>query len=105
MYSYSPVLLTCQPEFFCQHPRWHQKGRYDKLEQGATQGNKAPCSVYMSHSPSSNTTFYMVVAPDDGVWLSFIDRIQTGKGEDGDAPISNAVTITMRTGSGVGSTA
>ncbi|KAF4442823.1 hypothetical protein F53441_11651 [Fusarium austroafricanum] len=61
-------------EFFCQHPRWHQKGRYDK-EQGAMQGNRAPCSVYMSYSTATKTTIYLVVAPDDGIWFSFLDLI------------------------------
>ncbi|KAI5458576.1 hypothetical protein BGZ63DRAFT_49274 [Mariannaea sp. PMI_226] len=65
-------------EFFCQHPRWHQRGRYDKGRQHATKGNKAPCSVYMHHSPSKNLTLYIVAAPDDGEWFSFVHRIQLG---------------------------
>lgn len=79
-------------EFFCQHPRWHQKGRYDKMKQGATQGNKAPCSLYMSYSVATNTTFYMVVAPDDGVWFSFLDRIQTGAEKGTDSRFSSLLS-------------
>ncbi|KAH7151648.1 hypothetical protein DER46DRAFT_614981 [Fusarium sp. MPI-SDFR-AT-0072] len=62
-------------EFHCQQPRWHQKEWYDK-EQGATKGNKAPCSVYMTYSTATDTTIYLVVAPDDGIWFSFIDLIR-----------------------------
>lgn len=46
------------------------------MKAGATQGNKAPCSVYMSYSVATNTTLYLVVAPDDGIWFSFVDRIR-----------------------------
>ncbi|KPM39332.1 hypothetical protein AK830_g7256 [Neonectria ditissima] len=63
-------------EFFCQHPRWHQRGRYDKGQQTATLGNKAPASVYMHHSPARNLTLYVIVAPEGGEWFSFVDRIQ-----------------------------
>uniref|UniRef100_A0A0B7K255 Uncharacterized protein n=2 Tax=Bionectria ochroleuca TaxID=29856 RepID=A0A0B7K255_BIOOC len=62
-------------EFFCQHPRWHQKGRYDKMKAGATQGNKAPCSIYMNYSVAKNQTIYLVSAPDDGIWFSFLEGI------------------------------
>ncbi|KAK7418095.1 hypothetical protein QQZ08_011382 [Neonectria magnoliae] len=65
-----------QLKFFCQHPRWHQRGRYDKGQQTATSGNKAPASVYMHHSPARNLTLYLIVAPEDGEWFSFVDRIQ-----------------------------
>ncbi|VUC27343.1 unnamed protein product [Clonostachys rosea] len=69
-------------EFFCQHPRWHQKGRYDKMKAGATQGNKAPCSIYMNYSVAKNQTIYLVAAPDDGIWFSFLETIN----------VSNSVT-------------
>ncbi|PCD29533.1 hypothetical protein AU210_012069 [Fusarium oxysporum f. sp. radicis-cucumerinum] len=62
-------------EFHCQQPRWHQHSWYDKQEV-AIHRNKAPCSVYMTHSTATNTTVYLVVAPDDGIWFSFIDQIQ-----------------------------
>lgn len=42
----------------------------------------------MTYSVASNTTFYLVVAPDDGVWFSFLDRIQTGD-KDGSGPFSS----------------
>jgi hypothetical protein len=32
----------------------------------------------MTYSVATNTTFYMVVAPDDGIWFSFLDRIRLG---------------------------
>ncbi|KAI3571574.1 hypothetical protein IWW34DRAFT_838586 [Fusarium oxysporum f. sp. albedinis] len=62
-------------EFHCQQPRWHQHSWYDK-EELAIYRNKPPCSVYMTHSTATNTTVYLVVAPDDGIWFSFIDLIQ-----------------------------
>lgn len=30
----------------------------------------------MTHSVATNITFYLVVAPDDGIWFSFLDRIR-----------------------------
>ncbi|KAJ4245253.1 hypothetical protein NW762_014123 [Fusarium torreyae] len=74
-------------EFFCQHPRWHQKGRYDK-EKGAMQGNRAPCSLYMTYSTATDTTIYLVVAPDDGIWFSFVDLIRVATPEDGNTMLS-----------------
>ncbi|KAL6412650.1 hypothetical protein AUP68_03855 [Ilyonectria robusta] len=74
-------------ELFCQHPRWHQKGRYDK-EKGAMQGNKAPCSLYMAYSVATDTTVYLVVAPDDGIWFSFVDLIQLSPPKDGHTLVS-----------------
>jgi hypothetical protein len=62
-------------EFHCQQPRWHQHSWYDK-EEVAIHRNKPPCSVYMTHSTATNMTVYLVVAPDDGIWFSFIDQIQ-----------------------------
>jgi hypothetical protein len=36
----------------------------------------------MTHSVATNTTFYLVAAPDDGIWFSFLDRIQEGENRD-----------------------
>lgn len=36
----------------------------------------------MTHSVATNTTFYFVAAPDDGIWFSFLDRIQEGEKRD-----------------------
>lgn len=66
-------------DFYCQHPRWNRKDRYDKNIQGATQGSMAPCALYMTHSVAANTTFYIIVAPDDGVWFTFLERIHLGR--------------------------
>ncbi|KAF4995291.1 hypothetical protein FGRMN_5256 [Fusarium graminum] len=74
-------------EFFCQHPRWHQKGRYDK-EKSAMQGNRAPCSLYMTYNTATDTTVYLVVAPDDGIWFSFVDMMRLASAENGDTLIS-----------------
>lgn len=38
--------------------------------------------MYMSYSVTTNTTFYMVVAPDDGIWFSFLERIREGETKD-----------------------
>ncbi|VTT78032.1 unnamed protein product, partial [Fusarium fujikuroi] len=67
--------LTLWVEFHCQQPRWHQRSWYDKDEL-AIHRNKPPCSVYMTHSTATNTTVYLVVAPDDGIWFSFIDLVE-----------------------------
>ena len=74
-----PVMTNVyRVEFFCQHPRWHQKGRYDQKKKHATKGNKPPCSLYMRHSTVTNTTLYIIAAPEDGDWFSFVDRIRLG---------------------------
>lgn len=43
-------------EFFCQHPRWLQKSRYDKLQ------HRAPCSVYLHYDKMMNTSYYVISA-------------------------------------------
>lgn len=45
------------------------------MKAGATQGNKAPCSIYMNYSVAKNQTIYLVSAPDDGIWFSFLEGI------------------------------
>ncbi|EFX06170.1 hypothetical protein CMQ_4239 [Grosmannia clavigera kw1407] len=43
-------------EFFCQHPRWAQKTRYDQTH------HCAPCSVYLHHDGRTNTSRYLAAA-------------------------------------------
>ncbi|KAI1613105.1 hypothetical protein EDD36DRAFT_488149 [Exophiala viscosa] len=43
-------------EFYCQHPRWLQIGRYDKKV------HRAPCSVYLHHDATLNTSYYVISA-------------------------------------------
>ncbi|RGP59666.1 hypothetical protein FLONG3_11137 [Fusarium longipes] len=68
-------------EFHCQQPRWHHKEWYDKdktEDATASECNKAPCSVYMSYSEAAHRCMYLIVAPDDDIWFSFIGLIQLG---------------------------
>ncbi|RBR05719.1 uncharacterized protein FIESC28_11308 [Fusarium coffeatum] len=74
-------------EFFCQHPRWHPKSRYDK-QKNAMQGNRAPCSLYMTYCTATDTTIYLIVAPDDGIWFAFLDTIRLAVREGSDSLIS-----------------
>ena len=46
-------------EFFCQHPRWLQKTRYDRSQ------HRAPCSVYLHHENMSNITYYIISSVRD----------------------------------------
>lgn len=52
------------------------------------QGNRAPCSLYMTYYTATDTTIYLVVAPDDGIWFSFVDMIRLATPENGDTLIS-----------------
>lgn len=36
----------------------------------------------MTYSVATNTTFYLVVAPDDGIWFSFLEKINLGNVRD-----------------------
>jgi hypothetical protein len=74
-------------EFHCQQPRWHHREWYDKEkteETTASECNKAPCSVYMSYSVTTDTSIYLIVAPDEDIWFSFIGLIQLGS-----VPVNN----------------
>ena len=51
--------ITASYEFFCQHPRWLQKTRFDKSQ------HRAPCSVYLHHDNISNTTYYLISSARD----------------------------------------
>lgn len=53
------AIKSADYEFFCQHPRWLQKSRHDKLQ------HRAPCSVYMHHDTAQNTSYYVVSAARD----------------------------------------
>lgn len=33
----------------------------------------------MTYSVATNTTLYVVIAPEDGVWFTFLERIHIGK--------------------------
>ncbi|EXA34382.1 hypothetical protein FOVG_14364 [Fusarium oxysporum f. sp. pisi HDV247] len=74
-------------EFHCQQPRWHHREWYDKEkteDTTASECNKAPCSVYMSYSVTNDTSIYLIVAPDEDIWFSFIGLIQLGS-----VPVNN----------------
>ncbi|WJG37070.1 uncharacterized protein FOBCDRAFT_207941 [Fusarium oxysporum Fo47] len=74
-------------EFHCQQPRWHHSEWYDKERTGdttASECNKAPCSVYMSYSETTDASIYLIVAPDEDIWFSFIGLIQLGS-----VPVNN----------------
>ncbi|QDS75701.1 hypothetical protein FKW77_007902 [Venturia effusa] len=61
-------------EFFCQHPRWLQKGRHDNSK------HRAPCSIYLHHDRNQQTSYYVVSAAKDDSFYSEI-RLRMGHGE------------------------
>jgi len=62
-------------EFFCQHPRWLQKKRHDNSR------HRAPCSVYLHHNRTQNTSYYVISAAKDDSCSSEI-RNRLGDGEE-----------------------
>ncbi|KAI9705287.1 MAG: hypothetical protein M1820_005286 [Bogoriella megaspora] len=63
-------------EFFCQHPRWLQKTRYDKLR------HRAPYSVYLHHDNVTNTSYYIISsARDEEYAMKILDALSIPKHE------------------------
>lgn len=47
----------------------------------------------MSYSVATNTTFYMVVAPDDGIWFSFLERMRLSDTQNDDPTLLSPTEV------------